>query len=321
MTLPPIALDLIHKLTIGVVLIVLVLSLLSFAGTILYFELATHFRLQYCLLAFGCILLLLAFQSWKMLPLAVCCAILNLLPILPYYFVKSRTRASTNLVNLKLLQANALESNQNYAGLLEEVKRTNPDVLVLQEMTEAWATNTAVLNQEYPYTLLAPRPSGSGMGISSKHPLLTKQSLVLDSSTHVALKVEVQVGEASFTLLAMHPTTPVTPWKFKNRNKQFAEAASILNSTKGPRMLVGDLNATMWSPYFSKLLRDAGLRDARHGFGLQTTWPMPLPGFLRLPIDHCLVSNEWVVQRVSTGVAKGSDHRTVLIELGLPSSR
>ena len=156
------------------------------------------------------------------------------------------------------------------------------------------------------------------MGIFSKYPLLTKERLVLDSSTHVALKVEVAVEKTRVTILALHPTTPVTAWKFKNRNRQFHEAASIMRSTSGPKLLIGDLNATMWSPHFAKLLRESGLRDARRGFGLQLTWPVVLPSFLRLPIDHCLVSEEWVVQGVSTGVAKGSDHKTVLFELALP---
>jgi endonuclease/exonuclease/phosphatase (EEP) superfamily protein YafD len=156
------------------------------------------------------------------------------------------------------------------------------------------------------------------MAIFSRYPLLTKERLVLDSSAHVALKVEVAVEQTRVTLLALHPTTPITPWKFKNRNKQFHEAASIMRSTGGPKLLIGDLNTTMWSPYFVKLLRDSGLRDARRGFGLHPTWPAVLPGFLRLPIDHCLVSDEWLVQAVSTGVAKGSDHQTVLFELALP---
>jgi hypothetical protein len=59
----PLVLELVHKLTIGIVFVVLVLTLVSLAGNHLYLELATHFRLQYLLAQ------LFApysrFQSWR----------------------------------------------------------------------------------------------------------------------------------------------------------------------------------------------------------------------------------------------------------------
>jgi endonuclease/exonuclease/phosphatase (EEP) superfamily protein YafD len=313
----------IHKLTVLTVLIVLSLSLLCLAGKYLYLELVTHFRLQYLIAALACGIVLIAFRSWKILPLAVCGTILNLLPILPYYYAPPETPASTQLTNFKLLLANALRENRSYTGLLTEVQRTNPDVLVIQEFTEQWKTETAVLSQQYPFTLLEPSPSrsGSGMAIFSRYPLAKKERLVLDSSSHFALRVDVVIDQKRFAILAMHPTTPVTPWKFRNRNKQLAEAASIIRAETGPKILVGDLNVTMWSPYFEKLLRESGLRDTRRGFGLQTTWPVPLPSFLRLPIDHCLVSEEWLVQGVRTIKNPGSDHKAVLFELALMGIR
>jgi len=313
----PLVLELIHKLTVGMIFVVLVLTLVSFAGNHLYLELATHFRLQYLLASVVCVGVLFAFQSWRPLPIAIACAILNLVPILPYYSTPAHS-ASTDLINFKLLQANAFEQNRNYAEFLAEAKRLNPDVVVLQELTEEWETNTASLNQNYPFAVIEARPSGAGMAVFSRHPLVTKELLALDGSNHVSLRVEVEIEYTRVTLLALHPTTPVTPWKFKNRNKQFAEAAAIMKATKGPKLLVGDLNVTMWSPYFQRLLRDSGLRDARRGFGLQTTWPVPLPSFLRLAIDHCLVSEEWFVQGITTGANTGSDHKAILFELALP---
>jgi len=317
MKVPLVVLDHVHKLTIATVLVVLGLSLLSFAGKHLYLELVTHFRVQYLLVAVACVLILGGLQSWKVLPLAVCCVVLNLLTILPYYFPAPGTQASRRLTTFKILQANALKHNRSYSELLTEVKRANPDVLVLQEFTAEWEANTTVLSQNYPFTLLEARPSGDGMAIFSRYPLLAKERLDLDSSTHVALRVEFAFDQNRFTLLALHPTTPITPWKFRNRNKQFAEAAAIVRAAKGPKILIGDLNATMWSPYFATLLRESGLRDARRGFGIQTTWPASLPSFLRLPIDHCLVSDDWFVQGVTTVGKTGSDHKAVLFELAL----
>ena len=155
------------------------------------------------------------------------------------------------------------------------------------------------------------------MSVFSRYAFADVKVLHLDSSTHIAILAHLDIKEKTISLLAMHPTTPITPAKFKNRNLQFREAAALLNSIKGSKVLVGDLNITMWSPYFTTLIRSSGLRDARLGFGLGTSWPMPLPSFLRLPIDHCLVSHDVQVDGFRIGPRIGSDHRPVIVDLSL----
>jgi endonuclease/exonuclease/phosphatase (EEP) superfamily protein YafD len=86
-------------------------------------------------------------------------------------------------------------------------------------------------------------------------------------------------------------------------------------------VLIGDLNTTMWSPYFSELVKGSGLRDARLGFGLKPTWPMPLPALFQIPIDHCLVSDDIEVLGVRTGGATGSDHRPMMFDVRVEESK
>lgn len=79
--------------------------------------------------------------------------------------------------------------------------------------------------------------------------------------------------------------------------------------------VLGDLNATPWSPRFRDLVAAAGLRQARRGFGLQASWgPRPLPWAL-LPIDHVLLRGPWQVRSFRAGPRLGSDHRPVVAEL------
>ena len=40
----------------------------------------------------------------------------------------------------------------------------------------------------------------------------------------------------------------------------------------GPIMVVGDLNATMWSAPYRSLIDSTGLRNARRGFGILPSW-------------------------------------------------
>ena len=291
-----------------------VLTLASHVGRHLYLELTTHFKLQYLLGSLLCLLVFSGYQSWTFSAVALFCGLLNLFYIWPYY----RTRTSQNPssdVRLRLLQANVLKDNKNYASIFRLLKQTNPDVVVLQETNEVWRNQINLLHDVYPFSEMALRSEGAGMVILSKHKFETVEVLRLDDSIHVAILVQVRIDHHKITILALHPTTPISPFKFKNRNRQFREAATLLKGIDGPKVLIGDLNTTMWSPYFAELLRCANLRDARLGFGLKTTWPMPLPGFLRMPIDHCLVSSELQVANLEIGEHVGSDHRPMIIDL------
>jgi endonuclease/exonuclease/phosphatase (EEP) superfamily protein YafD len=309
--------QLIYRLAVVVLVAVLLANVVGLLGRQVYFELATHFRVQYALAALACLVTLIAFRSWRLAPLAAAALVFNLVYILPYYLTPPAKGREPHSTRLRLLHANVLGSNKNYPALIEAVRRESPDVIVLQEFTQKWLDETRVLAAEYPYHETAPRPGGSGMALFSRHPLEGAEVLTLDASSHLAMLARVNVGGVAVHILSLHPPTPVRTDKFVNRNRQFAEAASLLRRLEGPRVLIGDLNTTMWSPYFGDLIRDSGLRDGRLGFGLMPSWPVPLPVPLQIPIDHCLVSDAVVVERIVTGRRTGSDHRPLVVDVRL----
>ena len=293
-------------------------TLASLFGRHLYLELATHFRLQYALGASVCALLLIGFRSWKLVPLAVCCAVVNWAFIVPYYSAPSRHDDPPAGIHLRLVLANVLNSNQNYAALTAAINQEQPDITVLQEFTEEWQSNLTAFASQYPYAKLAAKAGGSGMALFSRYPIEQADVLTLDTSGHQALHVRINVQGTPLLILGLHPPTPVRSDKFSNRNLQFAQAAALIKTDPGAKLLIGDLNTTMWSPYFSDLLRDSGLHDARVGFGLQPSWPMPLPSVLQIPIDQCLVGDHVSVQAIRVGARTGSDHRPLVVDVNLP---
>lgn len=295
-------------------------TLTSLFGRHQFLELATHFRLQYALGASVCALILIGFQSWKFLPVPICCAVLNWVLIFPYYSAATRPTNLPPGVHLKLMLANVLGTSRDYATLTAVVTQEQPDIVVLQEFTEAWRSNLNNLTTLYPYAKLAPKSGGSGMALFSRYPIEAADVLELDASGHPALHVRTNVEGIRLSILALHPPTPVRWDKFSNRNLQFARAAPLIKADPEPKLLIGDLNTTMWSPYFSDLVKGSGLRDARLGFGLQASWPMPLPAPLRIPIDHCLVSDDISIQGIRIGARTGSDHRPLIVDVNFPKS-
>jgi endonuclease/exonuclease/phosphatase (EEP) superfamily protein YafD len=304
-----------YKITVVTLLVVFLLSVLSLFGNHLFLELTTHFRLQYLIAGLVCAGALLICQQWRLLPLAILVVLFNAAFVKPYYDAPKPLAGSSG-VGVRLLQVNLLKINRSYEKAIAAIRDADADVVVLQELTPQWEQQVQVLTRQYPYCEWAARPSGSGMAILSRRPLGETRVLKLDPSTsHVAILTRVEIGPRSLTVLGLHPTTPITPKKFVARNRQFEEAAAILSSVTGPKVLIGDLNTSMWSPYFTQLAQQSGLRDARLGFGLRTSWPMPLPSLLRLPIDHCLVSKDVRVDDVRLGKRTGSDHRPVIFDL------
>jgi len=306
--------QLVYRPAVVMLTALVILTLLSQFGQYLFLELTTHFRLQYVLTAVACALVFTIYQSWKFVPIAVLCAILNGVYLAPYWRAPEAQNGTGQ--PFRVLHANVLKDNQNYEGALRLIQQSNADLLVLQEVTDDWVQQLKVLEKEYPYFKSVPGLAGSGMALFSRFAFADLEVLTLDESTHIAIKAKIKVGEnKEVTVLSLHPTTPITASKFANRNRQFKAASTIMRSTSGPKFIIGDLNTTMWSPYFTDLVRTSGLRDARKGFGLVNSWPMPLPSFLRLPIDHCLVSDDVKVSSIKLGPGIRSDHRPLVIDL------
>lgn len=313
--------QLIHKLLVVLLIILWLLTLISLFGHHVYLELATHFRLQYALAASVSVVLLIVLHSWKLLPFALCCALINWAYVLPYYSAPRLYDAKSTTAPVRLMLINVEWLNRKYAAVTKAIAEARADILVLQEFTPAWRDQVQGVCSEYPYYEPIPRSDGGGMAIFSRYPLTGVEVLTLDESTHVAVLARVNVDGTVVSILALHPPAPVQSHKFVNRNRQFTEAALLLRSVSGPKVLIGDLNTTMWSPYFGELVKDSGLRDGRLGFGLQPSWPMPLPALFQIPIDHCLVSDEIEVVAVRTGGTTGSDHRPVIFDIRFEESK
>jgi endonuclease/exonuclease/phosphatase (EEP) superfamily protein YafD len=99
------------------------------------------------------------------------------------------------------------------------------------------------------------------------------------------------------------------------RDQMLRAISSWAAEREGPRVVVGDLNATPWSVAMREILAEGPLRSTQR-FGLQATWPSWL-GPLGLPIDHVLVAGPLEPVARSIEPAFGSDHRMLVVDLEL----
>ena len=111
-------------------------------------------------------------------------------------------------------------------------------------------------------------------------------------------------------LLAAHPVSPLTADRAAQRDETLARLAVRATDQDAAVVVVGDLNATPWSPKLQEMLLEAELVDSQVGFGLQPSYPTDR-GRLGIAIDHVLHSPELTTVARQLGPSFGSNHRMV----------
>ncbi|HUL80982.1 MAG TPA: endonuclease/exonuclease/phosphatase family protein [Gammaproteobacteria bacterium] len=285
------------------------------------FDLATHFRVQYVVLDALLAVALAAFRMPVRSTLLAGCAVLSAWPLLPYVAFAGKPAAAVSGPTIKLLSANVLYRNHSATRLLEIVRRESPDVVVLIEYTPEWAQMVDELRANYPHRLEGPGSGAFGIALFSRFELESAAPFDLGDTSEIEARVRTPRG--ALTLFAVHLRSPTTPWRGQMRNRQLDELATRVARASGPVAVIGDFNATPYSPIFSAWLARTGLTDTRRGRTLSPSWPTMLP-IVAIPIDHCAVSKDVTIVAHRSLPAFGSDHYPILAELALappPTSR
>ena len=281
-------------------------------------DLFSHFRAQYAVLLSGAAIWWAAAGAW---PAAIAAAAGSgwlVWSVVPLY--RKPARAPDQRPALRVAAINVLYINRAYLRAIAFIRQADPDLAVIAEVDAAWMEALRAGLPDYSHVISAPRDDGHGLVLLSRLPLETQRVVRLGKAGFPSVEACVSVGGHRLTVLGTHPFSPLGGRHFSLRNEQLAAVACHAARLEGPRLVVGDLNCTSWSPVFGDLLETAGLRDSRLGFGIQPTWPSFLWPPLRIPIDHCLVSPEVTVLRRMVGRSIGSDHLPVVLECAVDNN-
>lgn len=281
------------------------------------FELASHFRVQYAaVLALCAVGLSLLGRHW----VAAGClalAVANAVFTAPYL---RPPPASTALGQpLEVLSLNVFRRSDDYARVVDYVRAERPDVAVFVEATGAWREALVALADEWPYEAYAPGAGSNGILIRSRHALTQVAAVPLGGQKEGALSAWLAPHGHPVEVLGVHLRWPMSPEAAAMRNHELQGLAAYAARARVPLVVVGDFNATRYTPPFGRMLLDARLGDCAAGTGLHGTWPTRFPpGYLQ--IDHCLHSTGTWVDRFEVGPDVGSDHYPLVITLRVPDS-
>ena len=247
--------------------------------------------------------------------------------LIPAADVPTARQAPAAGAGLKVLTANLFVNNEeDPAVFIDLLRQEKPDIVVLEETTEAWeqAISAAKL---YPYESSTESRERDDLKVFSRLPIRAetelKRAFTEKHAYKQPLRLELDLGGKPLFLYAFHPETPRRPWQWRDRNAYLSATADAVKGDleTAPVIVAGDWNTPTWSPFFRGFLRQAGLASTAGGW-LQpvTRFSMKLDAlaYIGASIDHIAVSPDMFLRARRVGPAFGSNHLPVIAELSLP---
>jgi endonuclease/exonuclease/phosphatase (EEP) superfamily protein YafD len=290
------------------------------------FDGLTHFRLQYLcaglLLALGLALLrsragliALLFATWH--------------GWIWWDVAEASGRSQCAGRALSVVAFNLEWSNPTPDAAVEALRAMAPDILMVAENWRDWGPHLEALAEDFPGRAPADWRTADRPTLFSKFPILDSETVrpfdgvVAGSDPLLARaawafgyeRAVLDLGDgARVTVVGVHAPYPLGAGVAALRHRYLAQLAAALAAVEGPLILLGDLNATPWSPDYRDLVASAGLVSASGGH--IATWPV-WSWILRVPIDHILVRGGLTVLDAQRGPDLGSDHFPVVASLCL----
>lgn len=311
-----------HRISIsnifkGMTVVICLLTAAGSIGTVFWlFDLASHFQLQYILILLICGGYFVFKKQYRWMVVSFLFIFIHIALIAPLFKVNI-SHATLSPQTYRVMFSNVLYHDHNREEILTLIADSDPDFIVLAETSQEMVN---LVQQTFPHYVTARFQDGRGVfgiGMLAKHESLEPIKVHFFSGEfYASLEGTFEINGKPFTLIGTHPYPPISAFHAKSRNKDLLNLATYTSNINHPKMVIGDLNITSWSPYYAKVEKIAGVEDSRRGFGLQPSWPKPLPYFLRIPIDHALISEDIVVLDRYLGPDVKSDHLPVFVDIG-----
>jgi endonuclease/exonuclease/phosphatase (EEP) superfamily protein YafD len=273
-------------------------------------DLFSHFRLQ-MLVATIVTMAAVAMTRWKLAALALVPAgLLNLIPLSTYLIPAARPASAAS--TLRVMSANLFFRNDSYAGLVDTVERETPDIVLFVEYTPSLAHGLAGLDALYPYRTTLPRRRPTGIALLSRYPIA--ESRIFDLGPWPAIEAHVATPDGPIRVLGVHLLPPTDPERWRLRNEQLDDLASVIGAEEGATVLAGDFNLSPYSVFYRRLAARTGLTDAFAGHGVVITWPS-FAQWLGTKIDHVMISGNLAAVSDRRVPLPGSDHYAIIADL------
>ena len=281
-------------------------------------DIFSHFKFQYILINifFLFLFVYLSFQNRKFL----ICSFVSLILIcfnfaeVTVYLGKSDIVQSDGSIKIALF--NVLTKNNKYNQLKLIINEQKPDIIILQEVDDVWLENIKELKNDYPYFLEYSRLDNFGIALYSKFPLRNSKIETWTDYEVPVITAEIKSNGNILKIYGVHTLPPTGNEYFRVRNEMLSKINELFSNNKYPLIIAGDLNTSAYSISYKKYIKSSNLKDAQIlAKTLKGTWNAKHFPFMRISLEHVLVSPEIKVQSFDIGKNFGSDHLPVFVDL------
>lgn len=296
------------------------MAILAYFGPLNWLlDLMSQFRIQYALYLVFCMALSLHPKQRKYLAAWSLLLLLNAPDLINLYLPQGDgKKAAAMEEKLRVLDMNLLFTNKDYDGAYEVVRKYDADVITTQELTNEWFSFFQTRLSDYRYHKVFLHDSPFGTGVFSRFPIEDAEVKFISSSAPPLVRAQVNKNGCHVQVLSVHTLPPSHDW-WSIDGELSRSIGKLCASLPGNIVLAGDLNTTSNSCNFKSLVSHSRLKDSQKGFGWQPSWMTALPWYMRISIDHCLVSPGITVCKRELGPSFNSDHAPIFLELSMPA--
>jgi endonuclease/exonuclease/phosphatase (EEP) superfamily protein YafD len=213
------------------------------------------------------------------------------------------------------MSINVKMRNEGYARIAEQIRRHDPDVLLLMETNATWLSELRPILANYPEVLEYPKDNTYGLGFASRLPVT--QSRVVENTSrdtptlYATLEPE---GGPAFEFIGLHPRPPVPGQDTGKRDENILKAGIETPDRLSNALVMGDFNDVPWSRTTDAFRRGGGWDDPRIGRGSFATFPADYVP-LGWPLDQVMVKGDLGVRSFEVLEHAGSDHLGLIAQI------
>lgn len=217
---------------------------------------------------------------------------------------------------IRVMAYNIWIDNPNIDAIAQSIRHEQPDILFLAEISQP---NMDALKERLDYAH-SYRSTGSNKALFSRYPMLnatTDDFGVSARGRTFNLVATLQLENEPVTVIGFHPPVPIYRKMFPIRNQQLDTLLQASRDIEGQLIVLGDFNATPWSPYLQRFEQQSQLQNAGRGQGIWATWYFNqtlLTRYIKIPIDH-IFTRGFTPLKTWTGMTGGSDHKPLVTVL------
>jgi len=217
------------------------------------------------------------------------------------------------------MAVNVQVENEQYAKLIAQLDRHDPDLLLLMETDQPWIDALEPFLSRYGHVDRHPHSDAFGLVFATRLPV--RRSAIVENTYRdtPTLYATVQPeGALAIEFIGLHPKPPLPDWNTEMRDRNIIRAGTRTPDRLPDALAMGDFNDVPWSSTVTKFRDEGDWRDPRVGRGTYATFPAGM-GPLGWPLDQLMVKGRLKLISFDILPDNGSDHRAVLANLCAPA--